>query len=275
VEIYRVERGTKMPVDKPWVVYALSDPRYGIVRYVGKANNPKRRLAMHLLKAARGKEHNHRVCWLLSLIRAGIRPTIAVLEEGVGPEWQESEKKWIRAFRELGNDLVNSTDGGEGTTGYVETAEHRAKISAAMKKTMTPERHARLVEMCRNRRHTPESKAKLSAKHRGKKLSSEHIAKLVASHIGNPFGYTHSPETKAKIAASNTGKHHSAETRAKLSAAWKRRVPASLETRAKMSTSKRIWWAKKKSLESVGVLPILGDIQMESKESKNDLPIQI
>ena len=211
-----------MDTNKPWVIYTLSDPRNGIVRYVGKANNPKRRLAMHLRKAVKGNEHNHRVCWLLSLIRAGVQPTLAPIEEGIGPGWQESEKKWIRAFRELGNDLVNATDGGEGTTGYVETAETRAKISAAIKRTMTPERHARLAEMGRKMRHTPESKAKLSASHKGKILSPEHRARLSVAHRlwlvrmaqkGTP--YRHSPETLAKMSVGNKGKILSPEHRAR------------------------------------------------------------
>jgi group I intron endonuclease len=213
----------KSIMDKPWVIYALSDPRNGVVRYVGKANNPKRRLAMHLRKASKGQEHNHRICWLLGLIRAGIRPIISILETGIGSGWQEAEKKWIRAFRDLGNDLVNATDGGEGTEGYVQSMEHRAKISDAMKRTMTPERRARIAETSLGRRHTPESKAKLSAKHRGKTLSPEHRAKLGAAHVGNPYEYKHSLETKAKISASNKGKQPSAETRAKLVAAWVRR----------------------------------------------------
>lgn len=31
-----------------WSIYALSDPRTGEVRYVGKANDPKGRLRGHL-----------------------------------------------------------------------------------------------------------------------------------------------------------------------------------------------------------------------------------
>ena len=65
--------------------------------------------------------------------------------------------------------LTNMTDGGEGLSGIVHTAETRAKMSAAKK----------------GRTYSPETRAKMSAARMGK---------------------SRSPETRAKIAASNARK---------------------------------------------------------------------
>lgn len=62
----------------------------------------------------------------------------------------EFERGLIKCLRRSGVRLVNLTDGGEGSSGYVQLPEQRAKISASTKR----------------RWEDPEYKAKLSATHR-------------------------------------------------------------------------------------------------------------
>lgn len=82
------------------------------------------------------------------------------------------------------------------------SAEHRAKISAALKG------HA----------VSAATRAKIGAKHHGIALSKEHRAKIAASLRGNPAlswmkGRRHSKATRAKIATAGRGRHHSKATR--------------------------------------------------------------
>ena len=127
-----------------------------------------------------------------------------------------------------------------------------------------------------------ETRAKISAATVGRVFSAEHRANLSATHKGHrsPYSAEHreaisaakksqSPETKAKISVAlkgnrnsignknrqgkvswNKGLHPSQETRTKMSMARKRRV-TSIETRAKMSVSMRVSWAKKRIITKV------------------------
>lgn len=93
-------------------IYTLSDPRTGMVRYVGKANNHKRRLYLHTLKSKQLK--THRDCWIYGLLSENKKPIIDVIDEVSIYEWQFWERHYISLYRSWGFDLTNSTDGGEG-----------------------------------------------------------------------------------------------------------------------------------------------------------------
>jgi len=100
--------------------------------------------------------------------------------------------------RAYGGTLVNMTDGGDGTSGWVPTAEQRAKIGAAHKGKTISQEH----------------RAALSRAHKGKTMSAS-----ARERIGNAArGRPKTEETRAKLSASRTGKKQSAETLAKLSA---------------------------------------------------------
>lgn len=92
------------------VIYALCDPRDGRVRYVGKTDNPERRLDHHIGtrsgRCARGK-------WLRDLHAAGLRPVLVVLQDVEEAKWQHAERRWIRRMA-LRFTLVNAIKGGGG-----------------------------------------------------------------------------------------------------------------------------------------------------------------
>jgi hypothetical protein len=104
-------------------IYALTDPRTGAVRYVGKANRPESRLRGHL------KDRNdcHRVHWLRQLREEGLRPGILILEEVEQDAWQDAERNWIEHYGF--DNLVNETRGGEGSLGH----SHAVSLSARLR----------------------------------------------------------------------------------------------------------------------------------------------
>jgi hypothetical protein len=57
-----------------------------------------------------------------------------VLEVATATTWENRERFWIAHGRELGWELFNLTDGGDGLHGLIPSAEHRRKISEAHKR---------------------------------------------------------------------------------------------------------------------------------------------
>ncbi len=114
-------------------IYTLSHPITNIVRYIGKTNGTlPDRLSKHIYISK--KANNKRCNWIQSLIKQGIKPKIEVLDTCTSTE--ESSKLeiyWISQFRSWGFDLVNGTDGGEGSYGYKPSKETLEKKRATMK----------------------------------------------------------------------------------------------------------------------------------------------
>lgn len=92
-------------------IYILKDPITYEVRYVGKSNNPKRRLTYHLNK---NKDiGTHKRNWLNSL---NSKPILEIIKEVDITEWQKYEKYYIKYYLSIGCNLVNWCEGGEGLT---------------------------------------------------------------------------------------------------------------------------------------------------------------
>lgn len=121
-------------------IYGLFDPRTGELRYVGKTvSSLKKRLREHL-SYQKTKGHTHRENWIKSLLSLNLRPDIQLIQAfNTEADMDAAEVYWIKFFRDEGCDLVNKTDGGEGSTGYRHSAEIRAKMSA-LKKGKTTKR---------------------------------------------------------------------------------------------------------------------------------------
>jgi hypothetical protein len=93
-------------------IYILKDPIDNSIRYVGKSNDPKRRLYHHC-SPSRFK-NTHKCNWIKLLKRNGLRPLLEVIEEVPVSVWKIREKFWIKYYIELGFDLTNTTTGGDG-----------------------------------------------------------------------------------------------------------------------------------------------------------------
>lgn len=213
-------------------IYVLLDPRTGAIRYVGKADNPKKRLNDHLRQCRRGETHRAR--WLRSLLAEGTRPILEVIDEVAQAEWSAAECAYVTFYKEQGCDLVNATPGGEGMGageghplfGKTRPPETRAKLSAALKGRKPPPFSA---EHCAN----------IGLALKGK-LSDVKLACLEKLHVANK-GWRPSPEQTARKIAAQLGRKHSPTTIAKMKvAAVGRRVPV-MPYEECVAKSKRGW----------------------------------
>lgn len=139
----------------------------------------------------------------------------------------ELEKLYILMFGRIDNEtgiLRNKTDGGDGASGAVRSAETRRKISQALKGRIVPkevsERHSRILK-AKNIKHSEEYKRILSEKLKGRKCSEEHIQKVRESKIG----FRHTEEAKRKMSESRKGSKHTQE--------WKDRMAIITKSHAK------------------------------------------
>jgi group I intron endonuclease len=156
-------------------IYTLAFPQ-GNIRYVGKANNPVKRLRKHMQESKRMK--NHRDKWLLSLTST---PYLAVIEEVSFETWQSRERYWISKFKHDGFNLVNGTDGGEGSNGFKGKKHSEATKLKLRERSLGKKASEETLIKLRNRRHSPSTKDKIRLARLGKKASKETIKKIRAS----------------------------------------------------------------------------------------------
>lgn len=185
-------------------IYALCEPDTGEVRYVGKADDPKRRLNSHHSDVRR----SHRASWIKGLKLRGLLPRMELLLEVQKSDWQYWEREMILMFRESGCDLVNSTEGGDGVENP--SKETRERMAAA--------KLGKLQSL--------ETRRKRSLATKGRKKSDEHKHKIAIALIGNKngigntgnLGGTISEKHKQSISESGLGRVFSEETRQKIGA---------------------------------------------------------
>lgn len=107
-------------------IYLLRDPRNGEIRYVGLTRDVKKRLGRYV------RPHTtHLENWFESIKASGSFPELEVIEVVPECESGDSERKWIKHYRDSGARLLNFTDGGE--RGYTISEEYRNNLKAAMK----------------------------------------------------------------------------------------------------------------------------------------------
>jgi len=92
-------------------IYALRDPRDHAIRYIGKAEDTKKRLASHLRDARRRDTPVYR--WIRKLQAAGLTPSIDVLMECRAEEWPACEREFITQAKACGIRLLNVAEGGD------------------------------------------------------------------------------------------------------------------------------------------------------------------
>lgn len=124
-------------------IYGLHCPIEGVIRYIGKSINPKKRLCAHIGGALRGEYNHHTARWLRKLQADDLAPELVILRELTDGEcWQDVERELIASADANGWRLTNSTAGGEGLD-YIDPeakAIYAAKVSASLKKVWgTPE----------------------------------------------------------------------------------------------------------------------------------------
>lgn len=245
---------------RPTTIYWLQDIRpatimagwmQGLPFYVGKTvASVEKRLVGHRYAAARrpyGKV-SARIMECEGYIRIVVIEIVPSCED-----WRVREKYWIALSRCMfPGILTNISSGGEGTPGYVPSAETRAKVSIVHRgRKHSPDHIEKSRAARKGKKRSAETCARMSAAHLGKTLSPEHIANAAAARVGRKV----SAETVAKISAANRGKKrspehiermrhamrgkkHSPESRAKIGDAFRGKRLSS-EHRAKLSVARR------------------------------------
>lgn len=193
------------------LIYALSHPITGEIRYIGKSERGIIRPRQHgQLSHLKKRSHLPVARWVNKLRSQGLDYVIEVIEtQETRESLMEAEKFWISQFRALGFRLLNICDGGEGFTGR-HTPEAKAKISAAgLGRKLSAEsiekgaakRRGRSLSDAHRRAlcvpksgagakgvpKSPEHRAAVSKGQKGKKLTKEHIAKMPKSKLARPF----------------------------------------------------------------------------------------
>ena len=106
-------------------IYALVDPRYEKVRYVGKTINLQNRYEQHLYWFDNSNPRKDR--WIKGLAKHGLKPELAILEQCNQSNWEEREKYWIAYYRGVHSDLINITDGGDSAWDSLKARNARVK----------------------------------------------------------------------------------------------------------------------------------------------------
>lgn len=95
---------------KTTYIYCLKSPLTGEIKYIGKSNDPSKRLTQHIQDAKKGKTKKDR--WINSLLTKNTTPVMEILEEVPVGKWQASERKWIKSSKMAGMKLLNKAPGG-------------------------------------------------------------------------------------------------------------------------------------------------------------------
>lgn len=154
-------------------IYTLSDS-IGNIRYIGKTDNPKRRLKEHIYES-KNTPKNHRHYWILSLLNNNEIPKLEILDCVNHNEWDFWEKHYISLIKSWGFNLTNQTEGGDSGLGML-GKKHKEETKEKIKIANSGKNHYNF----------------------GKKLSKEHKEKLSNSLSGNKnpfFGKKHSEKT--------------------------------------------------------------------------------
>lgn len=220
------------------IIYGLTDPRTGVIRYVGKTI-----LAMHKrlrLHESDGRRNIHRRCarWIRGLQSAGLAPGIVSLEV---TEDAQREVWWIDEIeRRHGRVLNHARVAWPGPVGYVRSKETRAKMSTNAART--------IGGFWRGKHFTPEHRGRIAVALRGNKngvgqcAGAETRARLSAALKGHVISAT----TRAKISATLMGRRASPEAVAKrvAKAIGRKHPPRTLEARQRMSEAAKRRWAR-------------------------------
>lgn len=89
-------------------IYGLIDPRTHRICYVGKSDDPERRLSAH--KHWKQYPPSRKSAWIEELAERGLVPQLVILKDVPAEEWEVHEQTWIKLLENP--DSVNGTRGG-------------------------------------------------------------------------------------------------------------------------------------------------------------------
>lgn len=175
------------------VIYALYSTEDNKDRYVGQTvQKIERRISQHLHEALKRDKKTRVANWIRKAISSGYEIKFRILQANA--VYNESEKEWIKKLRENGTDLVNLTDGGEGTLGW-----------HGNKGNKRPDLTLRNMQNRGKPGHkiSDESKLKISDANKGK--NKPWLAEINKKNKGKP-GRPHTDESRAAISRALKGR---------------------------------------------------------------------
>lgn len=122
---------------KKTIIYTLEDPRNNTVKYIGITTNTLANRLSHHCSCL--KRNNYKINWIRQLKKLNLKPIIKELD--VCDTFKEAlyfERYWIKQFKSWGFNLVNSTEGGEGSLGYKHTSASILKMKERERKPKKP-----------------------------------------------------------------------------------------------------------------------------------------
>lgn len=153
--------------NKVTYIYALKDPFSNVIKYVGKSDNPEIRLNEHIRKCKYTDSYKNN--WIKGLLLNNTKPILEIVDTIDNINWGESEKKWIKFFKEKGFKLTNLTKGGEGGNFGKEINK---KISEKLKGRVFSEKTLKLMsDSAKKRKISDEGRKLLSDSRKGQKNS--------------------------------------------------------------------------------------------------------
>lgn len=155
-------------------IYALYDPRTCELRYVGKSDRPRERLANQMNE----RSDTYRCHWLQELRSLGLRP-IQVIIDAVpsGTDWQTAERAYIAGARAMTSRITNGTTGGDGVTGLSDEARERIRSTWLGRKHRS-ESLAKIAAASRGRHHTQAWRESMRDKMCDREFTPEHRQKI-------------------------------------------------------------------------------------------------
>jgi hypothetical protein len=137
--------------------------------YVGKGSFPQRMVR---------KDNRNR--WWHNIVNVHGFSAEVIAHWATEKEAHDHEKFLIWCFKDMGTKLVNATNGGEGISGHVMTAESRAKMSARKKGIYKPWNVGKA--------QSEETKLKISLANKGKPGPKGPQPKFVCPHCQQTVG---------------------------------------------------------------------------------------
>jgi hypothetical protein len=248
---------------KTTFIYSLEDEN-GNIRYIGKSNNPLRRLSNHLSD----KRNLHKVNWINCLLKRNIKPIVNIVDEVSNENWQYWEIYWIQQFKAWGFNLLNATKGGDGPDsltqigenngfhGKIHTQESKLKmrnsklgIKFINRKSVDEKCRKEMSERNKDKNLSEETKRKISEANKGKITSEDNKRKISEANKGKSKSY----EIRKKISEALVGHKHTEETKRKMSQSQKGKIiskEAIEKTRIKNTGKRRTDEQNKRNSES-------------------------
>jgi hypothetical protein len=124
-------------------IYSLSDPITGEIRYIGKANNPKKRILDHV-RENKTSNRSHKISWIKSLIVKDLLPIVEIVDEVPKLYWEFWEQYWISQFKSWGFNLTNISPGGYNNN-YKRTTETKQKMRISKLGTTLPKEQRKKI----------------------------------------------------------------------------------------------------------------------------------